>query len=128
MGLLPRMGIEPRVLELTLPYMRPVVWSLLPLLLYAASRRYLQATGHERVVMTALLSANVLNAIVNWTLIFGKLGLPRLGVAGAAWATFLSRVFMAGFLLAAIACYDRRGPRKLFSSSGAPTFSAASSP
>jgi MATE family multidrug resistance protein len=112
--LLPGFGIEPRVLELTLPYMRPVIWSLLPLLLYAASRRYLQATGHERVVMTALISANVLNALVNWTLIFGNLGLPRLGVGGAAWATFLSRVFMAGFLLVAVVYYDRRGPRALF--------------
>jgi MATE family multidrug resistance protein len=112
--LLPRFGIEPLVLELTLPYMRPVIWSLLPLLLYAASRRYLQATGHERVVMTALLSANVLNALVNWTLIFGHFGLPRLGVGGAAWATFLSRVFMASFLLIAVVVYDRRGPRALF--------------
>ncbi len=113
-ALLPRFGIEPRVLALTLPYMRPVIWSLLPLLLYAASRRYLQATGHERVVMAALVSANFLNALVNWTLIFGKLGLPRLGVAGAAWATFLSRAFMAAFLLAAVVFYDRRGPKMLF--------------
>lgn len=112
--LLPRFGIEPEVLELTIPYMRPVVWSLLPLLLYAASRRYLQATGHERVVMAAFISANLLNAFVNWTLIFGRLGLPRLGVAGAAWATFLSRIFISGFLLVAVVYYDRRGPRKLF--------------
>jgi MATE family multidrug resistance protein len=111
---LPRFGIEPRVLELTLPYMTPVIWSLLPLLLYAASRRYLQATGHERAVMVALVSANFLNAFVNWTLIFGKLGLPRLGVAGAAWATLLSRVFMAAFLLGATVYYDRRGPKQLF--------------
>jgi MATE family multidrug resistance protein len=111
---LPRFGIEPRVLELTVPYMRPVIWSLLPLLLYAAARRYLQATGHERVVMAAFIAANLLNALVNWTLIFGKLGLPRLGVAGAAWATFLSRLFMAGFLLVSVVYYDRRGARLLF--------------
>jgi MATE family multidrug resistance protein len=114
MAILPRLGIEPRVLELTLPYMEPVIWSLLPLLLYAASRRYLQATGHERAVMFALVSANFVNAFVNWTLIFGKLGLPALGVEGAAWATFLSRVFMSTFLLAAVVYYDRRGPRMLF--------------
>jgi MATE family multidrug resistance protein len=111
---LPRFGIEPRVLELTVPYMRPVIWSLLPLLLYAAARRYLQATGHERVVMAAFIAANLLNALVNWTLIFGKLGLPRLGVEGAAWATFLSRVFMAGFLLASVVYHDRRGARLLY--------------
>jgi MATE family multidrug resistance protein len=64
--------------------------------------------------MAAFIAANLLNALVNWTLIFGKLGLPRLGVAGAAWATFLSRVFMAGFLLVSVVYYDRRGPRLLF--------------
>jgi MATE family multidrug resistance protein len=114
LALLPRFGIEPRVLELTLPYTRLVNFSLLPVLLYAAARRYLQATGHERVVMAALVSANFLNALVNWTLIFGRLGFPRLGVEGAAWATLLSRVFMAGFLLSAVVYYDRRGPRMLF--------------
>jgi MATE family multidrug resistance protein len=112
--LLPRFGIEPRVLELALPYTRLVTWSLLPLLLYAAARRYLQATGHERVVMAALVSANFLNALVNWTLIFGELGFPRLGVEGAAWATLLSRIYMASFLLAAVIYYDRVGPRTLF--------------
>ncbi|HEY7820370.1 MAG TPA: MATE family efflux transporter, partial [Vicinamibacteria bacterium] len=114
LALLPRMGIEPRVLAFTIPYMRPVIWSLLPLLLYAAARRYLQATGHERAVMFALVSANFLNAFVNWTFIFGQLGLPRLGVSGAAWATLLSRVYMAAFLLGAIVYHDRRGPKQLF--------------
>jgi MATE family multidrug resistance protein len=110
---LPRFGVAPGVLELTVPYMGPIIGSLLPLLLYAATRRYLQATGHERVVMAAYIAANLLNAFVNWTLIFGKLGLPRLGVAGAAWATLLSRLFMAGFLLMAVVYYDRKGPRQL---------------
>ena len=39
---LPGWGINPDVLELTIPYLRPVAWSLLPLLLYGASRRFLQ--------------------------------------------------------------------------------------
>jgi MATE family multidrug resistance protein len=111
---LPRFGIAPEVLTLTVPYLRPIIWSLLPLLLYAATRRYLQATGHERVVMAAFIAANLLNAFVNWALIFGNLGLPRLGVTGAAWATLLSRLFMAGFLLVAVVYYDRKGPRQLF--------------
>jgi MATE family multidrug resistance protein len=110
---LPRFGIAPEVLTLTVPYLRPIIWSLLPLLLYAATRRYLQATGHERVVMAAFIAANLLNAFVNWALIFGNLGLPRLGVTGAAWATLLSRLFMAGFLLVAVVYYDRKGPRQL---------------
>jgi MATE family, multidrug efflux pump len=113
-SLLPAFGIHSDVLELTIPYIRPVNWSLLPLLLYSASRRYLQALGHVNAVMVVFVAANLLNAFVNWTLIFGKLGLPELGVAGAGWATFVSRVFMASALLGCIIYYDRRGARKLF--------------
>ncbi len=113
-GVLPRLGIQPRVLELTLPYIRPVNWSLLPLLLYSASRRYLQALGHVHAVMVVFIAANVLNAFVNWTLIFGRLGLPELGVPGAGWATFVSRIFMASCLIGCIIYYNRRGRRKLF--------------
>jgi MATE family multidrug resistance protein len=96
------LGLEPAVLELTRPYLDVVNWSVLPLLLYAAFRRYLQGMGVVRPVMIALISANIVNAIFNWVLIFGKFGAPALGVAGAAWATVGSRVAMSGFLLAVI--------------------------
>jgi len=91
--------------------------SLPPLLLYAAFRRYLQATGSVRPVMIALMLANVVNAIVNWMLIFGRLGAPELGVRGAAWATVLSRVFMAVWLLWAIVERERGRRPGLFETS-----------
>jgi MATE family multidrug resistance protein len=95
-------GLDPAVLNLTRDYLQVVTWSLLPLLLYAAFRRYLQATGSVRPIMIALVLANVVNALFNWLLIFGRFGLPALGVRGSAWATVLARVFMAGWLLLAI--------------------------
>lgn len=114
MRALPGFGINPAVLELTIPYLRPVTWSLLPLLLYSASRRYLQATGHERTVMVVLMGANAVNAITNWGLVFGKWGLPELGVVGAGWATFASRTFMALILLGAIVVFESQKRRGLF--------------
>ena len=63
-------GLDATVLSLTRDYFGVVAWSLLPLLLYAAFRRYLQATGSVRPVMIALMLANVVNAIVNWVFIF----------------------------------------------------------
>jgi len=114
---IPKFGINPAVLELTVPYLKPVTLSLLPLLLYAASRRFLQATGHERTVMLVLLTANVVNALTNWGLVFGKWGLPELGVVGAGWATFASRTFMAGALLGAIVVFEWRHRRGLFETS-----------
>ena len=92
-------GIDPAVLVLVRPYLEIVAWSAPPLLLYAAFRRYLQGMGVVRPVMIALFTANIVNVIVNWILIYGHLGAPAMGVAGAAWATVFSRVAMAGFLL-----------------------------
>lgn len=105
---LPRWGMHPRVLDLTIPYLSIVTWSLLPLLLYAAFRRYLQAMNLVAPITVALISANVVNAIVNWILIFGHFGAPAMGAAGAAWATVASRVYMAAVLLIAIVYYDAR--------------------
>ena len=113
-----RAGLHADVERLTVPYLRAVTWSLLPLLCYAALRRYLQGVGLVRPVTFALVSANVVNALVNWVLIYGRLGLPALGVTGAAWATCLSRVYMVAVLAGAVLLHDRRRGRGLRSWSG----------
>jgi len=100
-------GMDPRVLVLTQPYLDIVTWSALPLLLYAAFRRYLQGMGVVRPVMIALLAANVVNVLFNWILIFGKFGAPAMGVRGSAWATVIARVAMAGYLLIVIVVRER---------------------
>ena len=105
---LPLWGLDPAVEALATPYAYRVLWSLLPLLLYTAFRRYLQAIGHVAPVMMALVSANLVNVAANWLLVFGNLGAPRLGVDGAAWATCASRVYLAVVLAAAVLCHDRR--------------------
>lgn len=114
---LDRWGLHPRVLELAKPYLVTVTWSTVPLMLYAACRRYLQALNLVRPVMIVLLTANVLNAIVNWLLIFGHLGFAALGTTGAAWATVLSRAYMAGALLLVIVWHERRARLGLFATS-----------
>jgi MATE family multidrug resistance protein len=107
-------GLHPSVLALANPYLSIVTWGVLPLLLYAAFRRYLQGMGVVRPVMVALVLANVMNALANWVLIFGNLGAPAMGVRGAAWATVASRVVMAGVLLAVIVYRERDRSPGLF--------------
>ncbi|HEX6212423.1 MAG TPA: MATE family efflux transporter [Methylomirabilota bacterium] len=106
-ALLPALGLHPAVQTLTGPYLLIVTASTLPLLLYAAFRRYLQALALVRPVMVTLILANVINAIANWVLVFGHLGVPALGVVGAAWATLASRTFMAAGLLGVILQRER---------------------
>jgi MATE family multidrug resistance protein len=101
-------GLHPDVERLTIPYLRAVTWSLLPLLGYAALRRYLQGMGLVRPVTFALVSANLVNLAGNWALIYGHLGVPALGVAGAAWATCLARVYMVAVLAVAVIVHDQK--------------------
>jgi MATE family multidrug resistance protein len=107
-------GLPPGVLRLAVPYFSVLTWSLVPLLLYAAFRRYLQAMGLVAAVTFALISANLINAFANWLLIFGHLGLPALGTRGSAVATLISRIYMAAVLLLAILVHNRRGHLGLF--------------
>ena len=104
--LLERLGIDASVLRETRPYLRTLTWSAPPLLLYFGLRRYLQATGRVRPVMVALILANLVNLAGNWVLVFGNLGAPRMGAEGSAWATFLSRLFLALMLTAVIVRAD----------------------
>ena len=87
-------GFDPRVLGQASAYLQIITWSMLPLLVYAALRRYLQAINIVRPIMVVLITANVINAIANWMLVFGNWGAPALGVEGAGWATCISRTYM----------------------------------
>jgi MATE family multidrug resistance protein len=101
-------GLHPQIGVLVGPYFRAISLGALPLLLYAAFRRYLQGMHIVRPLMVALIVANIINAIGNWILIYGNLGVPAMGVAGSAWATTLARAWMALFLLAVIWRVHRR--------------------
>lgn len=104
---MPHWGLHPVVLAQAVPYLSAVTWSVLPLLLYATFRRFLQSINLVVPVAVALFSANVVNLVVNWILIYGKLGAPALGPLGAAYATVVSRICMAGILLATILLHAR---------------------
>jgi MATE family, multidrug efflux pump len=101
-GALGAWGLPAGVLELTRPYLAILTFSLPPLLLYVAFRRYLQAMNVVRTVMAALVAANLVNAVANWILIFGHFGAPAMGVRGSAYATLCARIFTAAWLLLVI--------------------------
>lgn len=105
---IPSFGFHPDVQPLLSGYFGVVLWSTVPLLLYAAVRRYLQGMHVVAPIAFALVTANLMNAAANWTLIYGHFGLPALGVPGAAWATMASRVYMLAVLVIAAWWIDRR--------------------
>jgi len=65
---------------------------------FVVLRQSLQALGRMRAIVVTIVIANVLNAGLNWLLIFGHAGFPTLGAVGSAWASTISRLFMAVLL------------------------------
>lgn len=110
---LPSFGFHPELLPELQAYTKWLVWSAPPLFAYVVCRRYLQAMNMVRPIMIALVAANLMNAFVNWLLIYGNLGAPALGVVGAAWATVASRVVLAVSLFLVIVYQERQRPSGL---------------
>jgi hypothetical protein len=81
-----------------------------PLLVFTAFRRYLRALGAVRPIMLAALSANVVNALACFVLVFGTVGFPALGVAGAGVTTTISRVYMLAVVVAYVWRRERHAP------------------
>jgi MATE family multidrug resistance protein len=102
------LGVEQAVLEQAVPYLRAVNWSTMPLLLYFVFRRYLQGIDLPKPVMFSLISANLVNVVGNWALIFGHLGLRAMGTVGSGRATCAARIYMAAVLMGYCFYYDVR--------------------
>ena len=118
--LLRAVGTNPRVMVLLGPYLKALLWGILPLLAYAAFRRYLQAVNVVAVITFATVSANIVNFVGNWALMFGHWGAPAMGLEGSGWSTTIARAYMAALLLAAIAWHERKTGNLLFRMSWKP--------
>jgi MATE family multidrug resistance protein len=112
-----RVGLEPALVAQTVPFLKALVWSTLPLVLYFALRRYLQAMHIVKPVVFALISANLVNLLGNWVLVYGHLGARSHGVAGSGWSTCISRAYMVAVLAVAVVYYDRKRASGLWSAS-----------
>ncbi len=119
-GMASHLGVRPELVVPSASYIRVLLWGTLPLLLYAAFRRYLQAVGQVRVITLTFVFANLVNWGGNYILINGKLGLPAMGVCGSALSTVLSRMLMAGMLLGFAWAHERRRGHPLFAHWAAP--------
>ena len=82
------------VVPVAAAYARTQIPGILPFYGFIVFRQVLQAVGRVAPVVWTILLANVLNAFLNWILVFGNLGAPELGAVGSGWATATSRWFM----------------------------------
>ncbi len=89
----------PAVADLAATYALISIPGILPFYYFTALRQTLQALKQVRQIVVTMVIANLVNVVLNYAWIFGKFGFPALGVAGAAWATAVSRWAMLLLLL-----------------------------
>lgn len=72
---------------------------LMAQVLFAACAFYMESTRRPMAGLLAMVLANILNAALNWVMIFGHLGWPEQGAVGAAWASTAARFAAMGLML-----------------------------
>ena len=86
------------VVELAIPYLDLVAFSLIPLVVFQGFKQFSDGLSLTKYPMYATLVANIVNVILNYVLIFGKFGFPEFGIVGAAYGTLISRFIMVWYL------------------------------
>lgn len=92
--LLKHMQQPPEVAALAVPFFDVLIFSMIPVSLFFACKQYCEGLSNTRMALIVSVSGNIINIILNYVFIYGKLGFPELGYIGSAWASFCARLFM----------------------------------
>lgn len=105
-----RLGQPPELLPLIRPYFLIVLAGMIPLTLFNVFAQWSYAINRTRMPMWIILTANAVNILGNYLLIYGHFGLPQLGLNGAGIATLAARVLCAAIIM--IIFFSRREYRE----------------
>lgn len=84
------MQLETDVREIAIGFLHAIAIGIIPLFLYTVIRCFIDALGETRVTMIITLFSLPINVLLNYALIFGHFGLPRLGGIGAGYASAIT--------------------------------------
>ena len=90
-----RMGQPEQLLPLIKPYYLIVLAGMVPLMIFSVLSQWSYAVGNTAMPTWIVLSANVFNVVFNYIFIYGKFGMPELGLIGAGYSTFAARILCA---------------------------------
>lgn len=107
-----KLGQPEELLPLIRPYFLLQLASLVFVMLFNSFKQFADGITDTRTPMYIMISANVLNIIGNYILIYGKFGIPALGVVGAGISTLFARIVM--FVAFAVLFYRSIHYRRYF--------------
>lgn len=83
---------DPEVVELAMPFMTLMSFSIIPMVLFMTLKQFADGLQYTKTAMALSIAAIPLNVFLNWLLIYGNWGFPRLELIGAGYATLITRV------------------------------------
>ena len=93
------LGQDPHISDLATDYLSILQWSLLPQLAVIVLRSLLGALARPGIVVVALLIGVGVNVLLNIGFVFGKFGLPEMGMQGSGLSTLIATSCVALFLI-----------------------------
>jgi MATE family multidrug resistance protein len=112
--LLVALGQDPALSADAQSFVRVLMWGLLPYLFYIVLRNFISALEKPLWSLGIGIVAVVFNAVVNYGLIFGKLGMPELGLVGAGVGSATSNLLMFAGMSAVVLLHPRFRRYRLF--------------
>ncbi len=86
------------VVVLAIPYYEIVAFSMIPLMIFQGFKQFADGLSQTKYAMWATILTNIVNVVLNFTLIYGFWIFPRLELIGAALGTLISRTVMVFFI------------------------------
>nr|WP_165135305.1 MATE family efflux transporter [Rhizobium rhizoryzae] len=118
------LGQAPDVAELAQSYLRILQWGMFPALLVMVLRSFASALQRAGIVLYVTLGMFAFNAVVDYGLIFGNLGMPKLGLNGAAIASLSANLLGFALLVAYIQSREEMRAYEIFVRFWRPDWSA----
>lgn len=115
-----KIGELPEIVASTRLFIHALAWGILPFMVFLAVREFVAGISKPRVIMLIALISIPLNAILNYILIYGKFGLPRLGIAGIGYATAIVEWLSLGMMIIYIIYFSAVKKYKIFAQMDTP--------
>ena len=86
---------QQQVVDLAIPFLNVMMLGMIPLCIFSGFKQFTEGLSFTKIAMLLTIASNLINILLNYLMIFGHCGFPKMGLMGSCWASFISRVLMA---------------------------------